>query len=100
METIMNKSPIFVKKREVMDTIELKSGLHDLIEAIEDSKILSAVYLLLSKQQVEKQEKDFWDELPDHVKAGIEEALAESEHGEGIPHEEVMKQIHAKYQRV
>jgi hypothetical protein len=82
-----------------MSTIELKSSLHDLIEGIEDNDILSAVYLLLAKQQNKTDEKDFWDELPDYVKVGIEEGLAQSERGEGIPHDEVMKQIKAKYQR-
>jgi hypothetical protein len=100
MEAVMNKSPIFVKKGVIMSTIELKSSLHDLIEDIEDNNILSAVYLLLAKQQNKADEKDFWDELPDYVKVGIEEGLAQSERGEGIPHDEVMKQIKAKYQRI
>ena len=82
-----------------MNTVDLKSSLHELIESIEDNNILSAIYLLLAKQQCRTSEKDFWDELPEHVKAGIEEGLAQSEKGEGIPHDEVMKQIKAKYQR-
>ena len=100
METFIDKSLIFVKKRAIMDAIELKSSLHELIENIEDNNILSAIYLLLAKQGSKTVEKDFWDGLPEHVKAGIEEGLAQSERGEGIPHVEVMKQIHAKYQRV
>jgi predicted transcriptional regulator len=82
-----------------MSTIELKSSLHNLIEDIEDKDILSAVYLLLAKQRNKAVVKDFWDELPEYVKAGIEEGLAQSERGEGIPHDKVMKQIKAKYQR-
>jgi hypothetical protein len=87
------------KKEVIMSTVELKSSLHDMIEDIEDNDILSAVYLLLAKQQHKADEKDFWDELPENVKAGIEEGLAQSERGEGIPHHEVLKQIKAKYQR-
>jgi predicted transcriptional regulator len=34
---------------------------------------------------------DFWDTLPDYVKEDVEEALQQSERGEGKPHEEVMK---------
>lgn len=83
-----------------MDAMELKSSLHELIENIEDNNILSAIYLLLAKQKSKIVEKDFWDDLPEHVKAGIEEALAQSKRGEGIPHVDVMKQIHAKYHRV
>ena len=37
------------------------------------------------------QEKDFWDELPDHVKNDVDEALQQSERREGKPHAEVMK---------
>ena len=36
-------------------------------------------------------EKDFWDDLPTHVKADVEEALQQSDNGEGKPHDEVMK---------
>ncbi len=82
-----------------MSTLELKLGLHDLIEDIEDNDILSAIYLLLAKQKHGTNEKDFWDELPDYVKVGISEGLAQSERGEGIPHNEVMKQIKARYKR-
>ena len=99
IEKITGNSIIFVKKT-IMDVIELRSSLHELIENIEDNNILSAIYLLLAKQPSKIVKKDFWDDLPDHVKAGIEEGLAQSERGEGIPHVEVMKQIRAKYQRV
>ena len=34
---------------------------------------------------------DFWDTLPQHVKDDVEEALLQSERGEGKPHAEVMK---------
>jgi len=83
-----------------MDAIELKTSLHELIKNIDDSNILSAIYLLLAKQKSKSVEKDFWDDLPEHVKAGLEEGLAQSKRGEGIPHIDVMKQIRAKYHRV
>ena len=81
-----------------MDTLELKSYLHELIDDIEDNHVLNAIYLLLAKLQSKVEEKDFWDELPEHVKKGIEEGLSQSERGEGITHDEMMKQIKAKYQ--
>ncbi len=81
-----------------MDTLELKSYLHELIDDIEDNHVLNAIYLLLAKLQSKVEEKDFWDELPEHVKTGIEEGLSQSERGEGITHDEMMKQIKAKYQ--
>ncbi|MFI5196219.1 MAG: hypothetical protein ACHQD8_03950 [Chitinophagales bacterium] len=40
--------------------------------------------------EIDKQQ-DFWDELPGHVKDDVEEALQQSERGEGKPHEKVMK---------
>ena len=36
-------------------------------------------------------QEDFWDGLPDHVKDDVEEALLQSERGEGKSHDEVMK---------
>lgn len=39
---------------------------------------------------------DFWDELPDHVKASIDEGLAQSEAGQTKSHEEVMQKF-SKY---
>jgi len=52
--------------------------------------------LLQIKEVFEKQEKDFWNDLPQHVKSGIERAKKESIEGKLIPHDEVMKK-HAKY---
>jgi len=37
------------------------------------------------------QQKDFWEELPAHVKKDVDEALQQSERGEGKSHKEVMK---------
>jgi predicted transcriptional regulator len=42
------------------------------------------------------QAKDFFQELPEHVKKGIEKSLQQSKEGLVIPHEEVMKK-YAKY---
>ena len=36
-------------------------------------------------------QEDFWDGLPGHVKDDVEEALLQSERGEGKSHDEVMK---------
>ena len=80
-----------------METIELKSELINLIESIEDNKILSAIYVLLTKQQFKIERKvDFWDELPEDVKNDIDEAIDEAKRGEGISHKEAMRQIKEK----
>lgn len=55
---------------------------------------------VLSKvEAVFKKEKgaDWWDELGDDVKTALDESLAEADRGELIPHEEVMKEVRAKY---
>jgi len=36
---------------------------------------------------------DWWDELPDSVKATVEESIAQADCGEVMTHEEAMKKI-------
>ena len=50
-------------------------------------------------EEVLKKEKetDWWDELSEAERQSIEQGLAEADRGELIPHEEVMKEIKAKY---
>ncbi len=97
METIMNKSPIFVKKGEVMSTAELKVNLHDLIENIEDENFLNAIYVLLTQKTEIGEETEKWEDLPEEVRKDIDEAIMEADRGEGIPHEQVMQTIKEKY---
>ena len=78
-----------------MSTAELKSNLYKLIDSINDSQTLKAVYTLLSKK--ESKNVDFWDEFTDEQKAEIDDSIAEIDRGEVIPHEQVMKEIRAKY---
>lgn len=76
-----------------MSTTELKSSLHQLIDEVQDSKTLKAIYTLLSKREVV--EVDFWDELSDAQKASVERGIAQANRGEFKSHKEVMK----KYQK-
>lgn len=78
-----------------MSTAELKSSLYKLIDSINDSKTLQSIYTLISNKGVS--EVDFWDELSDEQKAEIEEAIAQADRGELIPHEEVMAEIKERY---
>lgn len=78
-----------------MSTAELKSNLYKLIDSINDSKTLQSIYTLISNKGVS--DVGFWNELSDEQKAEIEESIAELDRGEGIPHEEVMARIKAKY---
>lgn len=55
--------------------------------------------VLAKVEAVFKKEKgaDWWDELGEDLKAELEESLAEADRGELIPHEEVMKEVRARY---
>ena len=57
----------------------------------DDESVLQEV-----KNVFESHEKDFWSDLPEHVKAGIERAKKQAEAGMLTPHDEVMKK-YAKY---
>jgi hypothetical protein len=54
------------------------------------------VILLQIKKVFENNDKDFWNELPEHVKAGIEQGKKQAAEGILTPHDEVMKK-YAKY---
>ena len=52
-----------------------------------DDKTVQMVYAMLEAEH----QYDFWDELPDNVKADIDEAIKQADAGELLSHEEVMK---------
>ena len=79
-----------------MNVVELKSDLHKLIDKINDTNILNAIKVILSKQAKES-ESDWWDELSEEERKSIEIGLAEADRGEVRPHEEVMEEIREKY---
>ena len=74
---------------QIMDVIELRTDLHNMIDKITDSNILNAVKTLLSGKTVTQ--TDWWDAISDEERAEIEQGLAEADRGEVIPHEEVME---------
>lgn len=55
--------------------------------------------ILKKVEEVLKNEKvtDWWDEISDEEQHAIEKGLEEADRGELIPHEEVMKEVKAKY---
>ncbi|MFW5890222.1 MAG: hypothetical protein ACOCTO_02385 [Marinilabiliaceae bacterium] len=71
-----------------MDTAELKSDLHSLIDKVEDATILNAIRAILSK---EVREEDFWDELPLSVQESVKRGMEQANRGETRPHSDVMK---------
>ncbi|MFO8069567.1 MAG: hypothetical protein R6U02_06295 [Alkalibacterium sp.] len=70
-----------------------KLELVQLILNTEKPSILSKVEAILKKEKA----SDWWDEISPEEKKAIEKGLAEADKGELIPHEEVMKEVRAKY---
>ena len=81
-----------------MSTIELKSSLHNLIDTINDSKTLKAIYTLLKKNSAASKTNQLdWDSLSDAEKKAIDKAIKQADNGELIPHDQVMKELKTKY---
>jgi len=47
--------------------------------------------LLQIKEVFENNDKDFWHDLPEHVKLGIERGRKQAAEGKLTPHDDVMK---------
>ena len=73
-----------------MQTAELKSHLHKLIDGISDNSVLQAVHTLLSKAAVSG---DWWDELSEEDRKAIEIGLEQANNGELISHKQVMTEV-------
>jgi predicted transcriptional regulator len=69
-----------------MGTAEKRKKIKKYIDEADD-RIVNMVFSMLEADK----EKDWWDELPEEVQAGIDRAVAELDAGKGIPHEQVMK---------
>lgn len=72
--------------------VELREGLHKMIDQTKDVSILQAVYVILEREkQHEQGEEDFYDALHPLLKTSIEKGLEEIKNGQTVPHEEVKK---------
>lgn len=80
---------------EIMDTVEIKTDLHRLIDKINDVSILNAIKVILSKES--KAESDWAYSLSNDLKTELEESLLEADQGKTITHEDAMKQIKSRY---
>lgn len=65
-----------------------KMKIMKMIMDIEDKTIIDQ---LMAFFQTRPTSKEWFNELPDAVKASVEKGLAESKRGEGIPHAEVKR---------
>ena len=73
-----------------MNTLELKSNLHNLIDELENESLLKAIYVMITHKAVTPEDLK-WDNLPESLKKEIEEGLEQADKGEVIEHEMVMK---------
>lgn len=77
----------FVENKKYMNTIEImKQEVKKYIETA-DPKVVKMVHAMLEVDA----DNDWWDTMPDKVKADVEAALAESERGDIVPHSEIRK---------
>lgn len=76
-----------------MNTADIKSQIHTLIDGINDSTTLNAVYALLAKIYNKPKKADFWDELPAEVKEAVNRSLAQVDAGDLVAHQDVMSRF-------
>jgi len=90
----MDINRYFVEKRLEMNTTQIRQKIHDYVDQADD-RLLTLINGMIEADK----DQDWWDDLNPNLQASIDRALAQSERGEGRPHEEVMNEIRAKYQR-
>ncbi len=79
-----------------MDSIQLKTDLHRLIDQIQDNRLLQAVHMILAREARQDQLVE-WDQLSEDEKQAISEGLEDIDQGRISSHEEVMSRIKAKF---
>lgn len=85
-----------------MSTAEIKLTIFELLAATKDSKVLNSIYKQLKSQTVKK-EADFWDELTEEQKVGIERGLKDIKAGRVYTHEQVIgksKTVISRYKKL
>jgi len=80
----------FVKDKTmaIMNSIDLKSDLHSLIDKVNDTAILNAIKAILSAQL---KGNDIWDELPLNIQESVKRGMEQAQSGKTKDHSEVMK---------
>jgi len=73
-------------RMETAATKEMRKEVKQYVDKADD-KVVKMFYAIMEAEQ----EDDWWDRLPKKVQTEIDEAIADLDKGNGIPHEEVMK---------
>ena len=71
-----------------MDLAIEKMKLIDKIIHTDSEELIGWLKEVLSSDEV-----DFWDELPENIKASVERGIVQAESGETIPHEQAIKKL-------
>lgn len=71
-----------------MDLANEKMKLIDKIIHTDSEELIGWLKEVLSSDEV-----DFWDELPENIKASVERGIVQAESGETIPHEQAIKKL-------
>ena len=77
-----------------MSTITIKDNIKQLLNQIEDEKILMEIELIIAEYLQNNLEKPI-KELNDYEKNTIQKGLDDLKNGNEIPHAEILKQIEA-----
>ena len=79
-----------------MNSLELKKDLHNLIDRIENEKLLSNFYNLL-KKRVSSNEGELWKTLTKNEQEELNKAFEESENPKNLISHKIMKKKHKKW---
>ncbi|HNP17661.1 MAG TPA: hypothetical protein PKL31_04425 [Fulvivirga sp.] len=76
-----------------MGTVELKSNLHELIDGIQNPKLLKSLYEILTSRK-NSQNGGIWKSLTSEQQKEVLDAYEESENPDNlISHEQVLKEL-------
>ena len=68
-----------------------KIELAKLLLDTEDETLVQQIRALFKSRK-----KDFWEELPEHVKKGVEKSREQAKNGQLIPFEDIIKELEDK----
>ncbi|HLP47412.1 MAG TPA: hypothetical protein VK186_16590 [Candidatus Deferrimicrobium sp.] len=76
-----------------MESMELKTKCHNLIDLIDDDDILEDFYFAMDTYYKRDRRRDIIDDLTDDQINRLDESIHQSESGKTIPHETVRAEI-------
>ena len=85
----------FIKQKQMIEDMDIRAEKLSLLEwlaGLNDPKTLKE-FISLKKSR----EADWWDEISEEERLAINEGLAQLDRGEGIAHDQVMKEVREKY---